>query len=90
MSHIHENSKKIKVRIKKIKGQLEAVEKNLDSGKDCYEVLQTLAAAKGAMNSLFGELIEEHIQEHILHGETKKAQDKGAQELIKLIKTYWK
>ena len=90
MSHTHENSKKIKTRIKKIKGQLEAVEKKIDAQEDCYEVLQTLAAAKGALNSLIGELIQEHIHEHIVHSDSKKAQDEGAQELIKLIKTYWK
>lgn len=92
MSHVNDSAKKIKIRLKKIKGQLDAVEKCLDSDKECAEVLQTLAAARGAINSLFGELVEEHIQEHIINtnSKDKKSHDQAAMEVIKLIKTYWK
>ncbi len=92
MSHVIREKKKINLRIKKIKGQLSAIERGLEEGADCYEVLQTLAAAKGAVNGLFAELLEMHIKEHIMDNpdliSTKK--DKGAIELIKLMKTFWK
>ncbi|MCM8528034.1 MAG: metal/formaldehyde-sensitive transcriptional repressor [Lentisphaeraceae bacterium] len=92
MAHIHEDNKKIKARIKRIKGQLEAVERGLDGEGDCFKVLQTLAACRGAMNGLLGEIVESHIKEHIMTdaNNPKSAQDKEALDLIQLLKTYWK
>ncbi|MDC0535771.1 metal/formaldehyde-sensitive transcriptional repressor [Francisellaceae bacterium] len=91
MSHIAEN-KNIISRIRRIKGQLDAVEKGITEKKDCFAVLQTLAACKGAMNGLFGELVEGHIQEHIINipDEIDPNQRQAALELIKLLKMYWK
>ena len=92
MAHLFEDNQKLKTRIRKIKGQLEAVEKSLDKGGDCYKVLQTLTACRGAMNGLLGEIVESHIKEHIMNdaANPKTEQDKEALALIKLLKTYWK
>lgn len=92
MAHIHENKKKIITRIRRIKGQLEAVERSLDEDADCFSVLQTLSACRGGLNGLLGELIENHIKEHVMKNPSapKSPQDKSALELIKLMKTYWK
>ena len=92
MSHLVEDKKRIKSRIKRIKGQLEAVERSLDEDKDCFTVLQTLAACRGAMNGLLGEIVEDHIREHIMTDPAKpqSEQDKEAESLIKVLKTYWK
>ena len=91
MSHISED-KKIMSRIKRIKGQLEAVEKAIIDDKECYSILQTLSACRGGLNGLIGELIEGHIKEHVMinPNDPKTAQDKSAVELINLMKTYWK
>ena len=92
MAHVLEDKKKIISRIKRIKGQLEAVERALDESKDCFSVLQTLSACRGGLNGLIGELIEGHIKEHIMKNpnQPKSSEDKSAIELIKLMKTYWK
>ncbi len=52
MSHVFEDKKKIISRIRRIKGQLEAVERGLDEGKECFAVLQTLSACRGGLNGL--------------------------------------
>lgn len=92
MGHLFSDKKRITARIKRIKGQLEAVERSLDEEKDCFSVLQTLSACRGGMNGLMGELIEEHIKEHVMKnpGNPKSSQDKSALSLIQLMKTYWK
>lgn len=92
MSHVFEDKKKIISRIRRIKGQLEAVERGLEEGKECFAVLQTLSACRGGLNGLMGELVEGHIKEHVMRNpnQPKTAQDKSALELIKLMKTYWK
>lgn len=92
MGHLFDEKKRIKSRIKRIRGQLDAVERSLDAEKECFEVLQTLAACRGAINGLLGEIVEDHIREHIMTGSGKEmtAQDKEAEALIKILKTYWK
>ena len=92
MGHLIEDNKKVISRIKRIKGQLEAVERGLTEGKDCFEVLQTLSACRGGLNGLMGNLVEDHIKEHIMSNKdkAKTPQDKSSLELIKLLKTYWK
>ncbi len=92
MAHIHQNKKKIITRIRRIKGQLEAVERALEEDKDCYSILQTLAACRGGLNGLTGELIEEHVKNHVMVSplDPKTSQDEAAIELVNLIKTYWK
>ncbi|AGH94492.1 metal/formaldehyde-sensitive transcriptional repressor [Pseudobdellovibrio exovorus] len=92
MSHVIENKKKLVSRIRRIKGQLEAVERSLEADADCFAVLQTLSACRGGLNGLMGELVEGHITEHVMQNarSPKSSQDKAALELIKVMKTYWK
>ena len=92
MAHVFEEKKKIIARIRRIKGQLDAVERSLEDEKDCFSVLQTLSACRGAMNGLMGELIEGHVKEHVMENpiEPKTSRDKAALSLITLLKTYWK
>ena len=91
MSHVFDDKKKILARIKRIKGQLDAVERSINEESECFKILQTLSACRGAMNGLMGELIEGHIKEHVVHHQNSKSkEDKAALELITLLKTYWK
>ncbi|WP_180001767.1 metal/formaldehyde-sensitive transcriptional repressor [Acinetobacter sp. YH12255] len=71
MSHLNQN-KKILNRIRRIQGQTNALEQNiLNFENSCIEVLQQVAAIKGAINGLMNELIELHLREHVL-GDTEK------------------
>jgi len=58
MGHTTKYKQKLIARMKRIRGQMDAVERALDNGTDCAEVLQLIAAARGAMNGLMAELIE--------------------------------
>jgi DNA-binding FrmR family transcriptional regulator len=91
MAHTTHDKDKLVQRIKRIRGQLNAAEKALESDRECSEVLHTLTACKGALGSLITEVLEGHIHNHILHSGDKKP-DKGqitaADELISIIKTY--
>ncbi len=91
MSHVFNDKAKILARIKRIKGQLDAVERSINEESECFKILQTLTACRGAMNGLMGELIEGHIKEHVIHSPSSKNKDhQAALDLITLLKTYWK
>lgn len=65
MSHTALNKKPLLARIRRIKGQTEALERALESDQDCAVVLQQLAAVRGAVNGLMLEVLEGHVREHL-------------------------
>jgi DNA-binding FrmR family transcriptional regulator len=68
------------------------VERALDEEQECSAILQTLAACRGAINGLVGEVIEGHIRFHVVNPDDKPAspQAKAAQQLIEVIRSYVK
>jgi DNA-binding FrmR family transcriptional regulator len=91
MHNAHEKKKLIS-RIRRIRGQLAAVEKALNEEKGCFEILQTVAAARGALNGFVGEMIEDHVRYHVLDLTAKpsRKQAEAAEELIEVVRAYVK
>ncbi|MFV5525266.1 metal/formaldehyde-sensitive transcriptional repressor [Acinetobacter variabilis] len=86
MSHIHDD-KKILNRVRRLQGQMNAVEQSLQNPETgCIQVLQQVAAVKGAINGLMNELIETHLREHVI-GEAAVNEEELA-EFLKLLKRY--
>ena len=92
MSHTHANDKKLLARVRRIKGQMEAVERALEKKAPCNEILNLVASVRGAVNGLTAELIEDHIREHVANPETDDNPERaqGAGDLIQVIRTYLK
>lgn len=90
MAHIVRDKKKLLNRVRRIRGQVEAIEKGLKEERDCSEMLQTIAACRGAINSLMAEVIEGHVRYHIIDPDVKPTSEKAqaAQELLDVVKTY--
>ena len=88
MSHLSKEKLDLLNRTKKIVGQLEAVGRALDQDEPCAEVLQRLSAARGAINSLMGELMEDHIRNHMPRN--TKSSEEAADDLIEIVRTYLK
>ncbi|HTD95668.1 MAG TPA: metal/formaldehyde-sensitive transcriptional repressor [Edaphobacter sp.] len=91
MSHTHRTSAKLLNRIKRIRGQMETIERTLNTDEpDCADLLMLLASVRGGVNSLMGEVLEDHIRLHLLHdGKTTLTPDLG-EELIDLVRAYLK
>lgn len=78
-------------RVKRITGQLSAVERGLSEGSECAAVLQQVAAIRGAVNGLMDELLEAHLREHVAAPDLDPAtRSAGADELIAAIRRYAK
>lgn len=65
MPHTIKDKKQLLTRVRRIKGQADALEKALELGGDCSAILQQIAAIRGAVNGLMGEVLEGHIREHL-------------------------
>lgn len=63
MPHTPEEKKRAITRLRRIRGQAEALETAIDSGASCSQVLQQLAAVRGAVNGLMAEVLEGHLRE---------------------------
>ena len=90
MAHTTRNKTKLLHRVRRIRGQLNAVEKALIAERDCSTILLTVTACRGAIDSLMAEIIEGHIQLHILAPEHKPTdeQRKAAREVIGVVRRY--
>ena len=92
MAHLIKDKKKLIARVRRIRGQLAGVEKQLDDVQDCALVLQTIAACRGALDGLMSEVFEGHIRLHIIDTERHPSSEraKAAQELIDAARAYLK
>lgn len=78
-------------RVKRIRGQMDSIERVLaDGNRECTEVLMLLAAVRGGINAIMAEVLEDHIRLHLLKGgRTPLTPDLG-EELIDLVRAYLK
>jgi DNA-binding FrmR family transcriptional regulator len=92
MSHTVKDKAKLLGRIRRIRGQAEAVERALEAEIGCADVLMLVASMRGAINGLTAELMEDHIRHHVADPERDPDADraKGAAELIEVVRTYLK
>lgn len=92
MSHTIKQKTKLLNRVRRIRGQVEALERTIDAERSGDEVLHQIAAARGAMNGLMIEVLEGHIREHVANPETADAgaRQAAADELIDVIRAYLK
>lgn len=88
MSHLTKEKLELVSRTKKVIGQMESVLRGLEEDTHCAEVLQRLAAARGAINSLMGELMENHIRNHMPR--KSKSSAEAAEDLVEIVRTYLK
>lgn len=88
MSHTSREKLDLVNRTKKVIGQLESVLKGLSGDEQCSEILRRLAAARGAINSLMAELMEDHIINHM--PKNSKSAEEAAEDMIQIVRTYLK
>ena len=92
MGHTIKEKAKLLNRVRRVQGQIQALERAVEREKGCTEVLHLVVAARGAMNSLMAEIIEDHIREHVVDPvhERNSERARGAEELIEVVQAYLK
>jgi DNA-binding FrmR family transcriptional regulator len=81
---------KLMNRVKRIRGQIDAVERALGADDECPDVLMQLAAVRGGVNSLMAEVLEDHIRLHVVGADQKAMTPDIAEDLIDLVRAYLK
>lgn len=92
MSHTIRDKQKLLNRVKRIRGQVDAIERALDAEGDCIDVLQQITSCRGAMTGLLAVVLEDHIRTHLVDADgSQEGQSPDARDqLIDIVHSYFK
>ena len=88
MAHVRRDKKKLLTRIRRIAGQVAALERAMETEADCSDVLIQIAATKGAMHALMMEVLAGHLSEHVVAGKTERERAEEARAIMELLAKY--
>ena len=90
MAHTIRDKQRLLNRVRRIGGQIDAVERALVEEQDCDVVLHRIAACRGAINGLMAEVIDGHVRYHVLDPDRNPTSEraKGVQELLEIVRAY--
>jgi DNA-binding FrmR family transcriptional regulator len=92
MSHTIREQQKLLARVRRIRGQVEGIERALVSEAACEEVMHLIAGARGAMAGLMAEIVEDHVRSHLVDIEKHPGalKTEAADQLLDVVRTYLK
>jgi DNA-binding FrmR family transcriptional regulator len=92
LAHIIRDKKRMLNRVRRIRGQVEAIESAIEREADCSDILHTVSACRGAINSLMAEVLDGHIRFHVMDPDQDPRSEKAraTQELIDVLRAYLK
>jgi DNA-binding FrmR family transcriptional regulator len=90
LAHVIAEKQKLLNRIRRLRGQIEALDRAVEAQEGCSEVMRLLTAARGAINAIMAEVVEDHIVLHMVDPERKptRAEQEAADELLDVLRTY--
>jgi len=92
MGHVSTEKTKLLVRLRRIRGQVEAIERAVTADEECAGVLQQATSCRGAIDGFIAEVIEDHIREHMIHPQARRGDPRtvAAEELVDIVHQYLK
>ena len=88
MSHTIRDKQKLLARVRRIRGQVEAIERALEAEDGCEQIMHLLASTRAAMAGLTGEVVEEHVRTHLLDSQASALRQEAADQLLSVVRTY--
>jgi DNA-binding FrmR family transcriptional regulator len=92
MSHVAKEKIKLLNRVKRLRGQIEAIERSVENDQECSAVLQQATSCRGALDGFIAEVIEDHIREHMVDPRAGRDDPRAAaaDELVDIVHRYLK
>jgi len=88
MSHTERKKQKLFNRVRRVRGQVEAIERAIEEDRGCADVLHLIVGARGALSGLMTEVIEDHIRLHVVDLVSRFERFRGAEEPIDVVQAY--
>jgi DNA-binding FrmR family transcriptional regulator len=89
MTHTIREKQKLLARVRRLRGQIEAIERALESESGCEQVMHLIAGARGAMAGLMAEVVEDHVRTHLVD-DTGVRNAEAVEQLLEVVRTYLK
>ena len=92
MSHTIRDKQKLLARVRRIRGQIDGIERALTEETGCGQILHLLAGARGAMAGLMAEVVEDHVREHLVDADKHPGalNEDATEQLLEVIRAYMK
>ncbi|KAF3998362.1 metal/formaldehyde-sensitive transcriptional repressor [Glaciimonas immobilis] len=93
MGHTIRDKQKLLNRVRRIRGQIDAIERALSDESECITVLQQITSCRGAMNGLLAVVLEDHIRTHLVDADPHAhagEQGDAKEQLIEVVHSYFK
>ena len=92
MTHTVREKTKLLARVRRIRGQVEAIERALDGEAGCDQVLHLIAGVRGAMAGLMAEVVEDHVRTHLVDADKHPGalNTEATEQLLEVVRTYLK
>ncbi|SEL15227.1 DNA-binding transcriptional regulator, FrmR family [Pseudoxanthomonas sp. GM95] len=90
MAHLNKDKSKLLARVRRLRGQVEALEKALDKDVDCAALLTQVAAVRGASQGLMVELLADHLKHHVAERDQLKDREAAVEDVTAILKSYLK
>jgi FrmR/RcnR family transcriptional regulator, repressor of frmRAB operon len=92
MTHTIREKQKLLARVRRIRGQVEAIDRALDNEAGCEQVMHLIAGVRGAIAGLMAEVVEEHVRTHLVDPEKhpNALNAEATDQLLEVIRTYLK
>ncbi len=88
MTHTIRQKSKLLARIRRVRGQVEAVERAVEAEAECEQVMHLIAGIRGSMASLMAEVVEDHVRAHLAGSNTTAETYTAAEQLIEVVRSY--
>jgi DNA-binding FrmR family transcriptional regulator len=90
MTHTIREKQKLLARVRRIRGQIDGIERALDEETGCDRILHLIAGARGAMAGLMAKVIEDHVREHLVDAEKHPGalNAEAADQLLEVVRAY--
>jgi DNA-binding FrmR family transcriptional regulator len=88
MTHTVREKQKILARVRRLRGQVEAIERAVETEAGCDQVMHLIAGARGAMAGLMAEVVEDHVRTHLADPAVLNAD--AVEQLLEVVRTYLK
>ncbi len=92
MTHTIRDKQKLVARVRRIRGQVEAVERALETEAECEKVMHLLASTRAAMSGLMAEIVEDHVRTHLVDADAYPGvlNADAVEQLLAVVRTYLK
>jgi len=90
MSHVAANKKPLITRVRRIRGQIDALERALEEDAECADILTQVAAVRGASQALMVEVLGDHLREHVAAPVDEATRHAEMAQVMAILKSYFR